>query len=236
MAAKLKSVLTSRILQLLVKVGLAALVLFWARSVSFSVWSTFLYLLVAAIFYLKPALHIGKFFPSTVVLISTPFFVPRLSVYSELLLVVGWGVMFFLLLGIKNLILLKRHNAYRFLNIIVVFALSIFLFRAFNIQKQITIFITFFFLLREACTGFIKSDRREAGLIAAVGALTLIEFGWAIFFLSANFIESATLLTLFYFVFYDIAFHYFSDVLSKEVVLRNLIVFISLSLAAILAL
>jgi hypothetical protein len=236
MVARLGSALKTHTSQLIIKATVASLVLLWMRLASFPFWLVLLFLAFYITFYTKPAVNIGRFFTSGLILAIIPFHVSKLPGYLEIFFSSSWGIMFFFLIGVKNLILLKRNSTYRLLNTILIALLCVFLFRSFSFWGQIIVFVLFLSLLRESYVVSTESNKKRSTLIASVESILLIEFAWVTLFLSLSILENAMIIVLSAFAFYDVAFHYLSGDLSRSIVIKNMAIFAALSIIAVLAL
>src|SRR3989338_2521712 len=128
MGARLKSASINQTLRLALKVLIASTLLYWLRSGGFSFWVALVFILAFGVFYLRPMLNNGKFIPSSLALLSIPFFSPVLASGGEFLFITSWGVSFFILLGVKNLVLIQRQKAYRIVHFGIIAALEAFMF------------------------------------------------------------------------------------------------------------
>ncbi len=230
MAAGLKLASKNQTLRLILRALIAGLVVLWMRSGSFGVVSTFLFFAILIFLYTKPPLHSGRFLSSMLVLALLPFLVPKTAGVEEVFVAAAWGVLLMILLGVKNVILLKRKEIYYVLHLVLVAVSTAFLFSSFNFILEIVIFIVFLFLFREFYAANKSTENsHQLNLISSVEALIAVEIAWAMSFLSVNFLAGAALLTLFIFIFHDTATHYLKGTLSKEIIVRNAILFTILS-------
>ena len=233
MAVELKSVSTNQTLRLALKALVVALIVFWMRSGGFGILPVFLFLVIVVFFYTRPPLHYGRFLPSMFVLVSLPFFIPRMVGIEEVFISAIWGLLFMILIGVKNIVLLKHKEVYYVLHLILIAVSTAFLFSRFSFFLQIVLFIVFLFLFREFYATNKSIDSENINLIASTEALIAIEFAWVISFLSINFLSGAALLTLFIFIFHDTVMHYLRKSLSREMILRNAAVFALLTVIII---
>ena len=221
MAAVLKSASINQTLRLAFKALVLALILFWLRSAGFPVGISLIFLIAFTLFYTRPLLGNAKFFSSAIILLVMPFFVRVSQGAPEVLFIIGWGVAFFLLVSIKNLILLNRVNIYRVVHFAIVATLSLLLIERFGFTAQAVIFVALFFVFREFYVNFSETKIEENSLIAAIESFILIEISWMLSSLSTGVLISAAFLTLFTFVFHDTAIHKLKGTLDKQIVVRN---------------
>lgn len=202
-------------------------------------WWAILFVLSAFYFYLKPRLNAGQFFSSfLVLLIASLFFInlPLITHYS-LLISLFFGFLFFILLGIKNLIFLNRQNFYQFLNGLLFLSIFILFFDANKseifIVKYLMVGLAVFLLSKE----ILKFGPREfigleksLNLIPAVFTFLTLQVLWAIALLPIGFLNSASLALLVILVLQDFSLHHFSGTISRQITLRNITLFLVFSL------
>lgn len=221
MAARLKSASINQTLRLASKVVVGSILLYWMRSGGFDFGASAVFLIVFTIFYLRPALNNGRFAPSALILALIPFFSPILPRGTEALFVISWGISMFLLLGVKNLILIKRQKVYRIVHFGLVAALGSILIEKFGLGVQALIFTALFLIFREYYLTITESESERPTLIAALEAFIFIEIAWTLSFLSIDVLISTAFLTLFAFIFHDTTTHRLTDALTKPILIRN---------------
>lgn len=222
MAAESKLASTNQPLRLTLKALFATAALYLMRGSDFGFAQTLLYFSLLAVFYFRPPLNAARFLPSMAALGVAPLVIPRATGAEELTIVVGWGILYLIILGIKDVAIIHRREAHYFVHLALVAAFTALLFRSFQFTFQIALFVLFLFLFREFY--FVQAagaERERLNLIAGVGALLVVEAVWVASFLSVNFLAAAILLTLFVFAFHDTVLHRIRETLSREVVLRN---------------
>jgi len=207
--------------------------LFWVRSGGFPFWSSLLFIVVFAIFYTRPAIGNSRFITSALTLSIAPFFIPVASDPIEVIFAGGWGIVIFLLLATKNLILLQRKNIYRIAHFTIVASLSIILIEHLTFMSQVVLFVTLLFLFREFYLKFSENKSEHKTLVAAVESFILIEIAWILSFLSLDVLVGAALLTLFAFIFHDTTLHKLNDELKKQILVRNGAIFAILAIAIV---
>lgn len=225
MVVKLKSVSTSQTLRLAFKAFALALILFWLRSRGFTVGISVFFLSVFTLFYARPSLGNTKFLPSGVILAVAPFFVTLTQGLPEALFAAGWGVIFFLLLSTKNLLLPQRQGIYRVVHYTIVVVLNLILIDRFGFTSQAVVFVAMLFVFREFYIRVIETGNEQRTLIAALEAFTLIEIAWVLSFLSVGVFISSAFLTLFVFIFHDTVLLRMKGTLNKQTVVRNGVIF-----------
>lgn len=225
MAAKLKSVSTSQILRLAFKALALTLILFWLRSTGFTVGVSILFLSVFTLFYARPSLGNTKFLPSGIVLAVAPFFITVVEELPEALFTAGWGVIFFLLLSTKNLLLPQRQGIYLVVHSTIVAALILILIDRFGLTSQAVIFVAMLFVFREFYIRVIESGNEQRTLIATLEAFAITEIAWVLSFMSVGVFIGSAFLTLFVFIFHDTVLLRMNGMLNKQTVVRNGVIF-----------
>jgi len=231
MAARLESAASNPVLGLLLKTGVVALGAYFLRRTGVELGTLFLFLFLYWIVYLHPAFNNRKFLVSALGLWALPIFVPPAGQVLEWLLLLLWALGFFLLLGVKNLILLRRQGSYEFIHLFVVFGLGVLYFSGFiPLIPQIILFLVFFLLFREFYFILAPYYPQRLTLAAVVESFLLVEIAWLLSFLPINFLAGAAFLTLIIFIFHDLMLHYLTGTLSRQIILRNTTLFIVLSI------
>jgi len=221
MAAVLKSASTNQTLRLAFKALVLALVLLPLRSAGLPVGASLIFLVVFTLFYIRPPLGNAKFLSSAIVLAVAPFFVRITQGAPEVLFIIGWCIAFFLLVSIKNLVLLSRVNIYRVVHFAIVATLSLLLIERFSFTAQAVVFVALLFVFREFYANYSETEIERKTLIAAIESFILIEISWMLSFLSTGIFISAAFLTLFIFIFHDTTIHRLKGTLNKQIVARN---------------
>lgn len=231
MAAKLELKGRHPALGLLLKAALAALGVYLLRETSSSIAALLLFSLVFLAIYFRPPLNNRKFLVSALSLLTLPVLLPPVAGILEWLLLILWGIVFFLLLGVKNLIFLRRQGNYETVHILLVFSIGVlYLLGLLPLIPQILLFIALFFLVKEFYFILAPPYPQRLILAAVVETLLLVEIAWILSFLSINFLAGAALLALVTFIFHDLILHHFQGTLSRQIILRNVTLFTILSI------
>ena len=196
------------------------------------------FILVSFYLYFRPSLNGSQFILSFLVLLATSLLIIKSSfiVYGSLFIVVFFGFLFFLLLGVKNLIFINRQPFYYLFNGLLLLVIFISFFWSRNSQlffiKYLLIFFAIAFLFREFLTfsidGFSNSTKKN--LIVYGTAFLVLQLLWAITLLPISFLNAAGLALLIVMILQDFIVHHFSGTMSRQIVLRNVTVFLILSL------
>jgi len=225
MVVRLRSASINQTLRLASKAIVVSLLLYWLRSGGFAFGTLLLFVLAFGIFYLKPSLNNGRFTPSALALLLIPFFSPVLSSGIELLFISSWGISFFLLLGIKNLVFIQRQKVYRIVHFGITAALGTLLIERFGFTSQALIFVALLYIFREFYLTITETESERPTLIAALEAFIFIEIAWILSFLAIGVLVSGAFLTLFAFIFHDTTTHRLTGALTKPIIIRNGVLF-----------
>jgi hypothetical protein len=137
------------------------------------------------------------------------------------------GALAFVLLGVKNLILLRRQSAYYLFHLaLLVGTTSLFFLGSFS---QIFLFIILFFLIREFYFFMVRGSSELINLLAAAESVLLVQTAWVISFFPTSFLVGASLLVLAAFVFHDALLNHLKGTFSKQLAIRDLGVFVVLT-------
>jgi hypothetical protein len=155
------------------------------------------------------------------------------------------GFLFFLLLGIKDLIFVHRQQFSYFLNSLLFLAVFVCFFAAnsgsgYFVFKYLAVFSAVFLLLLGPISPIrLISPIGSISPISPIGPIKLIAAGlsfglvqilWAISLLPFSFLNSASLALLAVLILEDFAVHRLSGTISRRLVLRNITLFLILSL------
>jgi len=225
MAVGLRSASTNQTLRLAFKATTLSLILLWLRSSGITFGISLLFLVVFVVFYAKPTLGNSKYLSSAIIMAVTPFFLPLISGPPEAIFISGWGIVFFLLLSTKNLLLLGRENIYRVAHFAMIAVLTLLLVERFSFISQAVIFTALLLIFREFYMKFGEEETEKNTLAAAIEAFILIEIAWMLAFLSVEIFIGAAFLTLFALIFHDTTLHKLRGTATKPIVIRNGIIF-----------
>lgn len=208
METRLKSALRIPKQQLLlavrVAIFVAALWLFADRD--FGPLQLAAFILIGAVLYFTPVFHALVVFSSFFVLmvlspIAMSVFGPQLE--HPLLLAGFFGVLFYFLIGIKQVLFINRLKIYSALHLALMYCLSILFFAApggeWFFTRSLLLFVFAYILLRELFTIRMLPGGGGARLLAALGSFLITEATWAIGLLPIGFINAAGVLLIFIF-------------------------------------
>lgn len=224
-----------QVLRLLLKTAVAAGGVYFFRENSFSIFTLLLYSLVFWAIYLWPPFNNRKFLVSAFGLFALPIFLPPAGAGLTWVMLAVFASAFFLLIGVKNLILLRRHGSYEAVHLLLVFGVGILYFLGvLPLISQIILFIIFFLLFREFYFVLAPHYPQRLALVGVAEALILTQIAWLLSFLSINFLAAASLLALVSFTLHDLMLHHFQGALTRQIILRNVTLFIALSIILML--
>lgn len=184
MEAKLKSVSKNQILKLACKFALLTVFIF-----SYEYTREFLYLfllaLVLAIFYFRPAVNNGKFLLPLSVTLAMLFIIPEgLELDWYIYFSIAMGLALAGIIGLKNLLFLRKANIYFGLNFILACFLNIFFFHGFleylGAGAVIMLFAGVFALFKDFYMNGLKLDKMQANFAASIIALIIVELSWTL--------------------------------------------------------
>lgn len=151
------------------------------------------------------------------------------------------GVLFFLLVGIKNLILVNRFENHQLMVFLLFFLLFFGFFSGFeNWQKWTSsaalfgVAAAFFLLFRELADYYPDAPDGKKILVAGIGSVLIWQAASAIIFLPLNYFYQTAILFLAAIILTDILLEYLVRKLDRKKILWNFSVFFAL-MAAILA-
>lgn len=208
METRLKSALRIPKQQLLLAIRaaifVAALWLFADRD--FGPLQLAAFVLIGAVLYFTPVFHALVVFSSFFVLmilspIAMSVFGPQLE--HPLLLAGFFGVLFYFLLGIKQVLFINRLKIYSALHLALMYCLSILFFAApggeWFFTRSLLLFLFAYILLREFFAMRMLPSGSRIRFLTALGAFLVIEATWAIGLLPIGFINAAGVLLIFIF-------------------------------------
>lgn len=210
------------------------LLLFYARDFNFF-WFAAL-IMTASFLYFRPSLNNWLYLGSFISLLSLAAVAGNFMPQNWLVILapIFFSFLFYLLLGVKNLIFIHRKNWYYLLSSALFYAL----FMAFFLSSKAEFFIfklgglllILLILLGEFLKIFITAYPKRRVLVCWALSLLVIELIWAVSFLPLGFLNSAnlTLLSLLFLV--SLTTHHFNGTLKRKVVLSNTAIFVLLSL------
>ena len=228
MAEKLKLVLKIVRSQLLLKAAIFAGLLFWVKISNFSVLPVFLFLLTNTILYFRGrGQNNSETIGSSVILLIISLFGVSMIGHLQFLIpaIILYSVIFYLILGIKDLVFVQRGHLNYFKNILLFYSifLTYFLSDKYDLFfiKYSLVFVFTFLLVYEWLFWSEKSFVKRRRIIAMVFSLLVLQLTWGASLLPLGFVNSATLMTVLIYIMFDFCLHHFQGTISKELILKN---------------
>jgi hypothetical protein len=213
MAIKLKSVLRIPRQQLLlaVRAALFAASLWLLADRAFSPFQLGAFIIIGAVLYFTPVFQTLLIFPSFLALmilspIAMSVFGPQVTYPS--LLAAFFGALFYIILGIKQVVFIRRARLHHVLHLALMYCMSILFFAApsgdWFITRSLAFALLSYLLVREFF--IIRNGERGASvkLSSALIAFLLVESLWAFSLLPIGFINAAGALLVFIFALEEI--------------------------------
>ena len=234
MEAKLRSVLRIPTLRLALKAVVFAGAVWWARFGALDLLHTlFLLGVSSALFLRRPLSEARAFIVSFFAVLALVSAVPPFGVVAaEVAFATGAGTLFFLLLGMKEVVFFRRKSWYHLFFFSLLLAGNvIFLDRVHeNPFVQPFFFIALTFMYNEMYAALTPlSDRSRRLFVSAATALAAYEFIWTVRFLPLSEGDGAALATLFSYAFTNILVLHFRGTLTRQHVWRDGILLVGLS-------
>lgn len=224
METRLKLVFQNQILRSAFKAGIFGLLLFLAGTAAFKTTAVLIFLAAAFFLYLKPLFRTVEFILPFLLIIAFSFvaiFVLGESRYYPPAVIL-LSLLFFLMLGLKDLILIQRSAWSRFLNLSLAylfFLLFFYYLQDFFVLKLGMLFLVTFFLAR---------DLLKNKIFYWLTAFLIAESAWVIGLLPIGFISAATLLLLVYAVLTDLSLSHIEGASSRRRILTDVSIFVLL--------
>jgi len=221
MALKLKSVLENQQLTLLFKALMFGAFLLFTPPLLFIIAALFLYF--------KPLFNTFSFFSSFIILL-----ILSLSLTNGLLAAILFSFVFYIILGVKNLVFINRWRWYHLLHLSLFYSTFLLFFLSDNTSnfffKSFGLFLISVFLLREFLKFAAADFPKRRLLISWALSLFVVEITWVIGLLPLGFLNSANLALLSVFALGDLTLHHFRGTLGRKVVLSTAALFVLLTL------
>ena len=232
MVKKLKLALSNPVLPLILKATTLSVLIFYLRIGHFGVWKPALFLLAFFAFYLKPALGVGRYLVSAFTLIILIFYSPQVIGLIGFYVNVALSIMGFMLLGVKNLIFVRKQGAYYFMHLTLVAGLA----GLFSLRliAPVTLFILLFFLFREFYINTVPQRPKYLSLASAMEAMLLIQVAWVTSFFPTSFLVNGSFLVLITYIFHDALMHHFKGEFDKNMAYRSVVLFAAITLLVLL--
>lgn len=201
-----------------------------------------LFLAFAFYFYFRSFFNIRQFLASFLTLITTATLIMSLRGGAEaIFLSLLFAFLFFLLLGIKDLIFIRRESLYYLLNSLLLLTIFVYFFSFNNFEqpfwslvKSLAAFLATFFLFKEFLNFVVPESLSLRGgkknLIVFGLAFIISQFLWVIAFLPFRSLNAASLALLIALILEDFIVHHLSGTINRRIVLRNITMFLILAM------
>lgn len=226
MEQKLRSVLRIPTLRSASKAVVFAGAVWWARLGALDLLHSLFFVAVAsALFFRKPFSEAKAFIVSFAALIVFVHTVPPFaSVAAEIAIAVAAGTLFFLLLGMKEVVFFRRKSWYHLFFFSLLLAGNVIFLDRIDGEPFIQPFFfgTLLFMFNEmyaALTPIAERNRRL--LISAISALAAFEFVWTVRFLPLSAGDGAALATLLSYAFTNMCVLRFRGALARHHIVRD---------------
>lgn len=231
MATKLKLTLGKIHWPLLVRSALLAF--FW---LFFPAW---FFLLWAMYFYFSPYFQPWRIFFSFAAFLTLALFVPPLSGAWFYAVGIVIGAIFYLILGVKDLVLVNRQFAYQTLRLLLLTSALLLFFwwgqsSSLSFVWRLILLFAFLFALHYEYFSFIFEGNPLNIFAAALTAFLFFEAAWALVWLPIGFLNATAVALLTLFMLSDFIVHYLRGTLNRKITLTNFTVFIFSLLAIFL--
>jgi hypothetical protein len=238
MVPKLRLVLKNPHLQLALKAIIFGGFLTLVKLGNFGITPILFFVLVAFLLYSRPIFNTSAFLISFLILIITIIFI--LKIFPEnnffFLSALFFSLMFYILLGVKNLIFINRALWYLFFNLALFYSVFISFFyidkSTLFAAKVLILFLALFLLFKEFFRFLLPEYQlpKKKALIVWLLALIVLEIVFAVSLLPLGFINSANLAILSVFILGDLTFNYLKGTLNRRLFLIDITLFVLLIL------
>lgn len=155
------------------------------------------------------------------------------STMSVMLASLLFGTLFFLLLGIKEFVFLRRQAIFNLLSGSLYFAISGIFFVADKDASGLFLsyfllsFTAFYLLIKESVDFFMEdAPKRKKDLLVIGSTLLVMEFLSIVSVLPIGFLNSSALIVLIVFILEDLVYHHLKGALDRQIVLNNITILI----------
>jgi len=234
MVERLKSVLKTVQLRLTLKSLIFAGLLLWVRVSEFSALPLFVFLLAAFVFYFRNHLqnNLENFYSFLVLIAASLYSISLLNHFEFLLLaVLFFSSLFYISLGIKELAFTHRFewNYIKNLSLIYLVFISYFMSDKYNFFyiKFLAVFVVLFLITREWLSWLYQNFPKRFTLSASIFSFLMFQILWAVSLLPLGFINSATLMTVIFYLGIDFLINHFRGSINKKLIIKNSIVLVA---------
>ncbi len=237
MLKKLNLAFKNQALRLAFKSVIFAGLLIWQLSAETVNFFPFLFfVLVSFYFYWRPVFLGKQFFASFLILLIISFLALNFLNFDAfgIISIFGLAILFYCLLGVKNLIFSNRSAVYYLLNSFLLFLVFLFFFSAdksqFFLAKYLLTGLGILLLSREFLFFSIQDFPKKRILITVGFSFLILQIVWAIALLPLGFLNAAALTLFAFVILMDFIINHFNGLLTRRIILRNVTSWIILSI------
>jgi len=226
MAKKLKLALSNPVLPLVLKASALSVLIFYLRVGDFGILKPILFVLAFLALYLKPSLGASRYWVSAATLIFIIFQAPQVIGLIGFYVNASLSIMGFMLLGVKNLIFVRKQGAYYLMHLTLVAGLAGLF--SLGLISHVAFFAILFFLFREFYSVVVSEKLELLSLVSVLEGMLLLQIAWATSFFPTSFLVNGSFLVLITYIFHDAFVHYFKNQFDKNMVIRSAILFLAI--------
>ncbi len=230
MVQKLKLVLESQRLRLVLKTAFFGFLLYWATETSASIFSIGLFLVATFVMYFRPIFNNLTYMRSFMFLLGLTLFTPIFfSGLYNILVFAFFVVAFYIILALKEFVLVKRIWWHYSLVISLLYLATFIASLKVNPDNFFSITallaVSAFVVMSEFTKVSLEIDTPKSLLISAVFSFLIFEGFWVASILPLGVIGSANLVALGIFMFMDLATNFYTNKLDWRLIWRRIILF-----------
>lgn len=215
-------------MSLFLKTLIFGLTLLISASGGFGIFDSLIFIAVASILYSRPFLEKYPTKSAFLVLLPTAMLSLEMIEGSSLVLpaVLFFSVIFYLILGIKNFMFIRRSRLYYVSALLLFYSIFSLFFLADKSElfllKYSLVFLASYLLLREwlALISAFQYPERER-VAALLGSFLLLQLLWATALLPIGFLNSANLMLLFTFVIAELLVNHFLGTINRNFLIQH---------------
>ena len=215
-------------LSLFLKTFIFGLAILLSASGGFGIFDSLGFIALASALYSRPLLEKYPTKSAFLVLLPTAMISLRMLEGSSLALpaILFFSVIFYLILGIKNFMFIRRSRLYYVSALLLFYSIFSLFFLTDKSElfllKYGLVFLASYFLLREwlALISTFQYPERER-VAALLGAFLILQLLWATALLPIGFLNSANLMLLFTFVIAELLINHFLGTINKNFLIQH---------------
>lgn len=232
MAVVFASVSRNQTLRLAFESFLFAISTYWFRSTG-GFWAGLAVVLFFAYAYFRPISQSLRFLIVSFTLLAYCFLFPDLG-SLEALFVFSLGVLMYLLVGVKDLLFIKRKETTQLLYSLIFFMGVYLYFSNASLVGQLGLFFFSLFLFRELYILLSDGSRNGRMLVSVVSSLIGVELAWVLKLLPLSSSSASIIVTAAVFITNDIFMAYKLGTIAEKTLRQEIVTVILLSLAVLI--